>query len=120
MLFIVALYMLTGMSDPEELGAFIFNMAYLSLPYVLPLVASVRYLRGGIKQASWPMAGVIAGFLACVFYSGALIYDAPEDVLDLILTVMPAYHLVMLAMTGGVASYIINKSHLNEYPVEDE
>ena len=119
MLFIVGLYMLTGMSDPEELGAFIFNMAYLSLPYILPLVASVRYLRGGVKQASWPIAGVIAGFLACLLYAGALIYDAPEDVMDLVLTVMPVYHMVMLAMTYGVTAYIINKSHLEEFPAED-
>ena len=105
--------MFTGMSDPGQLGNFIFYMGYVILPYGLPLYTSVRYLRGVSKQATWPVAGVVAGFLACVFYAGTFIYDVPEDVMGLILKIMPSYHLVGFIMAGGVASYIINKSHLD-------
>jgi hypothetical protein len=105
--------MFTGMSDPGQLGNFIFYMGYVIFPYGLSLYASIRYLLGVSKQATWSVAGVVAGFLACVFYAGTFIYDVPEEGMALILNAMPFYHLVGFIMAGGVASYIINKSHLD-------
>jgi hypothetical protein len=116
-LLLAGLYMFTGMSDPGQLGNFIFYMGYVILPYGLSLYASIRYLRGVSKQATWPVAGVVAGFLACLFYAGTFIYDVPEDGMGLILMIMPSYHLVGFIMAGGVASYIINKSHLDDFSI---
>ena len=113
-LLLVAIYMFEGMSDPENLGGFIFFMSYALLPFAIPLYASFRYFRGISKQATWSIAGVVAGFLACIFYAGAYAYSGPDSQLDLFLTIMPLYQIVGLIMAGGAASFIIRTHILDE------
>ena len=113
-LLLVAIYMFEGMSDSESLGDFVFFLSYALLPFAIPLYASFRYFRGTSKQPTWSIAGVVAGFLALIFYAGISAYSGPDSQLDLVLTVMPLYQIVGLIMAGGAASSIIRTRILDE------
>ena len=110
---LAALFMFIGMSNLEDWGGYIFSLGYVLLPFIIPLYASFRYLRGTSDKPTWSVAGVVAGFLGCVFYAGAYMYADANEYLDLILTVVPAYHIVVLIGAGGTAHYIFSTIKLD-------
>ena len=110
---LAALFMFIGMSDPEDWGAYIFSLGYILLPFIIPLYASFRYLRGTSDKPTWSIAGVVAGFLGCLLYAGAYIYADANEYLGLILTVAPAYQIAGLISAGGVAHWIVSTRMLD-------
>jgi hypothetical protein len=110
---LAGLFLYIGMADPEELGAYIFSLGYVLLPFILALYASFRYLRGTSEKPTWAIGGVVAGFLGCLLYAGAYIYAEGNEYLDLILIVAPAYQFVGLIGAGGTAHYIASTKMLD-------
>jgi|TARA_B100000959_G_C14868111_1_gene577179 accessory gene regulator protein AgrB len=110
---LAALFMFIGMSDPEDWVAYVISLGYVLLPFIIPLYASFRYLRGTSDKPTWSIAGVVAGFLACVLYAGTYMYADANEYLDLILTVAPGYQIMGLIAAGAAAHFVVSTKMLD-------